>query len=482
MQIYQQWCQLLASYSPPLRKTIHDNSSNIRINEMDVFKMLDKLKTSSSGLDDIPSWFFRLAAPSWLLLLHILYNLSLNSSKVPTQWKSSVITPVEKVKNPKTAAEYRPISVTSILSRLLEKFVVNKYLYPALINPPVELTFSDQFAFRPTGSITAALIVVIEKITELLRSGTYVVLISLDFSRAFDMVRHGPLFNKLFRLDIEDVIYNWLISYFEDREHVTRFLGEISNKRTINASVVQGSVVGPYSYSVAGSDLRPTKPCFDMVKFADDVDLITALDNYDLISDELEHNSQRAMMNNLVLNKSKTKEIIFHNVRSHPLLPPPIDGIIRVDNIKILGVTLQDNLSMNNHVDSLLVDCSNMLFAMKILRSHGMGDEGLHEVFRSKIISKITYAASAWWGLASETVIDRINYRQPCVATQPIMFCYGLFYLLSAALRSNAADYVLPLFIYFFLFFIQLSFSETTGPILTKFSEIVYSSVVWIIR
>ena len=223
------------------------------------------------------------------------------------------------------------------------------------------------------------------------------------------MVRHGPLFNKLSRLDIEDVIYNWLISYFEDREHVTRFLGEISNKRTINASVVQGSVVGPYSYSVAGSDLRPTKPCFDMVKFADDVDLITALDNYDLISDELEHISQWAMMNNLVLNKSKTKEIIFHNVRSHPLLPPPIDGIIRVDSIKILGVTLQDNLSMNNHVDSLLVDCSNMLYAMKILRSHGMGDEGLHEVFRSKIISKITYAASAWWGLASETVIDRIN-------------------------------------------------------------------------
>ena len=89
-------------------------------------------------------------------------------------------------------------------------------------------------------------------------------------------------------------------------------------------------------------------------------------------------------MNNLVLNKSKTKEIIFHNVRSHPLLPPPIDGIIRVDSIKILGVTLQDNLSMNSHVDSLLVDCSNMLCAMKILRSHGMNDEGLHEVFEVK--------------------------------------------------------------------------------------------------
>ena len=70
-------------------------------------------------------------------------------------------------------------------------------------------------------------------------------------------------------------------------------------------------------------------------------------------------------------------------------------------------------------------------------------------------------------------------YRQSCVATQPIIFYVGL---LSAALRSNAADYVLPLFIFLFNFFIHRSFSETTRPIHTKFSGIMYSSVDWIIR
>ena len=82
------------------------------------------------------------------------------------------------------------------------------------------------------------------------------------------------------------------------------------------------------------------------------------------------------------------------------------------------------------------------------------------------------------WEKAKLIGLDpRNNYRQPCVATQPIMFYVGL---LSAALRSNAPImFYVSLFIYFF---IHRSFSETTRPIHTKFSGIVYSSVVWIIR
>ena len=67
------------------------------------------------------------------------------------------------------------------------------------------------------------------------------------------------------------------------------------------------------------------------------------------------------------------------------------------------------------------------------------------------------------YGVQSRHEMNCVYYRQPCVATQPIMFYLCLFYL-------------------FFIFFIQLSFSKTTGPILTKFPGIVYSGVVWIIR
>ena len=84
-------------------------------------------------------------------------------------------------KNPTYARDFRPISVTSILSRKLERHIVAKYIYPAMNVPPPEISFDDQYAFQPTGSATAALINLIGILTQLLRSGKTVVLISLDF-------------------------------------------------------------------------------------------------------------------------------------------------------------------------------------------------------------------------------------------------------------------------------------------------------------
>ena len=71
-----------------------------------------------------------------------------------------------------------------------------------------------------------------------------------------------------------------------------------------------------------------------MDKFADDVDLITTLDNYDKIQEEIEHVDQWAKNNNLILNKDKSREIIFRGNKSVQVIPPPLDGITRVNSIK----------------------------------------------------------------------------------------------------------------------------------------------------
>ena len=114
-----------------------------------------------------------------------------------------------------------------------------------MLNPPSNLIFDDQYAFRPTGSATAALIATIDKITELFRLGKSVVLLSLGLSKAFDRVRHKTLFDKYEQLDLMDCVYNWTVSCFDDRAHSTKFEGEVSSERRINASVVQGSSIGP---------------------------------------------------------------------------------------------------------------------------------------------------------------------------------------------------------------------------------------------
>jgi len=90
----------------------------------------------------------------------------------------------------------------------MERIIVRQFLYSAFLAPPPTMTLSDQFAFCPTGSTTAALIQMLHTITSLLSTNQYVIVIALDFSKAFDTVRHHTLLEKVAQLDIPDNIYN----------------------------------------------------------------------------------------------------------------------------------------------------------------------------------------------------------------------------------------------------------------------------------
>jgi len=158
-----------------------------------MFRMLDTLRPTSAGLDGLPAWYLKVSAPIFCNQLAYLFNLSLATTSVPRQWKEACIRPIPKVSAPQQPADFRPISITPILTRMMERAVVRSFLYPAFQKPPPSLSFSDQYAFRPTGSTTAAIVSLLQTVTNLLQSNPFVVVISLDFSKAFDTVRHSSL-------------------------------------------------------------------------------------------------------------------------------------------------------------------------------------------------------------------------------------------------------------------------------------------------
>ena len=184
------------NYTAPLRKSSCAPLGNWP-SEPAVFYALEHLKKSAPGLDGLPVWFLRLAAPGISRPLSYLYRLSLNESQVPSQWKSACITPVPKIPAATQCSDFRPISITPVLSRMLEKLITRDFLYPMLSSPAVSPLLHDQYAYRPTGSTTAALIAILQDITNLLNDHPYVHIIALDFSKAFDTVRHSTLVNKL---------------------------------------------------------------------------------------------------------------------------------------------------------------------------------------------------------------------------------------------------------------------------------------------
>jgi len=111
-------------------------------------------------------------------------------------------------------------------------------LISCLSYPPPSLTFLDQFAFRPTGSTSAAIISLLSKITELLQSNPYVIVMQLDFSKAFDTVRHSTLLAKMAELEIPVPVYNWIVDFFGGHSHRTMFNWEESSTTPITASII----------------------------------------------------------------------------------------------------------------------------------------------------------------------------------------------------------------------------------------------------
>jgi len=295
----------------------------------------------------------------------------------------------------------------------MERKVVQQFLYPAFLSPPPTLTLSDQFAFRPTGSPTAAIISFLSNITNMLLTNPYVIVIALDFSKAFDTVRHSTLLEKLAQLDMPDNAYNWLVAFFSGHSHCTVYQGRRSMLKDITASIIQGSGIGPAAYVVNAGDLKTVIPSNKLVKFADDTYLLIPASNADSRSIELENVEAWAQANNLKLNNGKTKEIIFvdRKRRRHAEIadPPELYTTARVTTLTVLGVTWTIGLSASEHVRGIISSCAQTLYALRVLRAHGLCDVALQAIHRSVIQAKLLYASSAWWGFTSASDRQRID-------------------------------------------------------------------------
>jgi len=102
-------------------------------------------RPTATGIDQIPAWFLRLGAFVFATLLARLFHQSLTSA-VPRQWKTAVITPIPKIATPALPSDFRPISITPVLSRLLEKFFVREFIYPALYTSRVSRSTSPTYS------------------------------------------------------------------------------------------------------------------------------------------------------------------------------------------------------------------------------------------------------------------------------------------------------------------------------------------------
>ena len=119
--------------------------------------------------------------------------------------------------------------------------------------------------------------------------------------------------------------------------------------------------------------------------------------------DELDHVSEWVQRNNLKLNRTKSVEIVFEDRwrKSLAQYSPTLLDIQRATQIKILGITVTDHLSISEHVRDVICKCGQSLHAIKVLHSHGMCVDALKEIYRAVLLAKLLHASPAWWGFAT---------------------------------------------------------------------------------
>ena len=374
------------------------------ISKFTVESMLRRVKCTSPGADNLPAWFFKACSVELADIIAHLFNISIKSGSYPRRWCTALVTPIPKVPVPATASDMRPISVTSLLSRLLEGYVAKVLLQPSL---PASMML-NQYAFRPTGSTTCALVHIFHRVTSLLETNRYVRCLLVDFSKAFDTVDHALLLSKLVAVEVPVSIKMWVASFLSQRSQCTNFQGNVSSARSINRGIVQGSAIGPTLFSIMISDLQSHSADNELFKYADDVTVLSAEHSGTELVEEFDNIKCWAMVNKMSINLLKTKEIVFR--RPHAMLDLPLlPDIERVTTARLLGVYFTDVMSVVPHLSHILTQCSQRFYLLKSLKLQGLPIMKLKVIYSGIIISKITYAISAWGGFVSVADENRIN-------------------------------------------------------------------------
>ena len=230
---------------------------------------------SSLGDDGVHPRFLKLLADELSYPLSVIFNSSLQTGVVPVEWLSSIVVPIYKKSSRFDPLNYRPISLTSVPCKVLERLVaqhITQYL------DSNNIISEQQFGFRAGHSTVDQLILTYNDISFSTDCGNSTDLILFDFSKAFDLVNHSIMLNKLQHIGITGQICDWIGSFLTDRSMKVRVAGVLSDSVAVTSGVPQGSVLGPLLFLIYVNHIVAGLRTKSMI-FADDLKIYLSYGN-----------------------------------------------------------------------------------------------------------------------------------------------------------------------------------------------------------
>ena len=286
-----------------------------------------------------------------------LVNQVLLCGVFPPELKVNKITPIYKAGARDSMNNYRPISVTSVFSKIIEKIIKMRML--SFINKYV-LYNEFQYGFLKNSSTLSATVDFINFVSRALDDNNIVVAVFVDFGKAFDVVSFDVLFKKLEKMGFRGIILSLIKTFLENRQQYVTINNVNSGKLSSTCGMPQGSVLGPLLYSIYVYNLHRANLSAQYFSFADDTVLVyTGTSERTLNSDinaDLKSYLNWLYSNKLKINIDKTKYIVFKQKNKDVFnmdLKIKDTLLQQVSEIKYLGLIVDEQLGWYEHINHI---------------------------------------------------------------------------------------------------------------------------------
>ena len=288
---------------------------------------------------------------------------------IPTLWKRSEIRPIPKTNRPVELNDYRPVALTSVLVKCLERLVL-----PRILTQVSSTLDPLQFAYRPNRSVEDAVITVLDTTySQLETAQAYARILFVDFSSAFNCMQPHILCTKLKDLQVDPHTILWIMDFLLKREQFVKVNNSSSSVMITSTGAPQGTVISPVLFSLYTNNLRGSDSASMAVKFADDTALVDTSNNPAHFEEEAKKLHQWCEEHYLQLNVKKTKELLISSRRRDDLDPVPqltLGGEVveRVSSYKYLGTTIDSGLTFNDNTQAIFAKCQQRTYLLRRLR------------------------------------------------------------------------------------------------------------------
>ena len=330
-----------------------------------ILKQLKSLNTRKGpGPDGLIPKVLRTCAYQLSPVFTQLFKSSIEAKTTPKTWKSAIIKPLPKVNAPANLKDFRPIALTSALCKIMERLIKQYIINHTVLD-------RHQFAYRSRRSTQDAVLCLTTTITSFIDKSpsNYARCLFLDFSSAFNTINVEYLIPLLNHLDSN--VTAWIASFLSNRTQRTIVQDKLSNTIVTNTGTPQGSVLSPLLFSIYTDRIRSGMSNVTILKYADDTCLIGCIANPLDLSNyfyEINRVANQCADLDLLLNASKTKEMIFSTQRKKPDSPPLTlnnTDINFCDSVKYLGIDIDCKLRFEDYADKVISKASQRMYIVK---------------------------------------------------------------------------------------------------------------------